>query len=34
MNRRESFPSELLAWWGTPVILTFLALGILAYLTQ
>jgi hypothetical protein len=29
MNRRESLTSELLSWWGTPVILTLLVLGIL-----
>jgi hypothetical protein len=32
MNQRESFTSELLSW-SAPVILTFLALGILVYLT-
>jgi len=31
MNQRESFPSELLSWWGIPVILTLLALRILVY---
>ena len=32
MDQRESFTSEMLSW-GTLVILTFLALAILAYLT-
>lgn len=32
MNQRERLTSELLSW-GTLVILTLLALGILAYLT-
>ena len=32
MNQRERFTNELLSW-GTLVTFTFLALGILAYLT-
>jgi hypothetical protein len=32
MNQRERFTNELLSSWGTLMILTFLALGILAYL--
>jgi hypothetical protein len=32
MNLRERFTTELLSW-GAHVVLTFLALGILAYLT-
>ena len=34
MNGRETFISGLFSWWGTPAILTLLALGILTYLAQ
>jgi hypothetical protein len=41
MNQRERFTDKLLSflwkkkwWWGTPMILTLLALGILIQLTE